>query len=519
MPGDAWQEQRSSGEEPLSLRRLRESLSNLEQLERQRTELRDRFESYPGGLTSSGIDDKRPLPPERDRNVNSEGYSHVSKIAGSPSRQRSSSPHATNLGLGNRGSAGTGGASLSSPRDLPWTTQRVTSDQDLPLRSSLRSASPAATRPNKPVARDSALALALERSQDHIDALQRERDDALRKAADFESEVLRLTLLVERSEAGHVAMLDERQKELADVQRLRREHREALEQLASLRAEANQTRSNSDETRNRLERLLAQQRARLEALEEANAGAERELQDRSTRSSDIETALYSCLQERTVLLQFMVDLLTALQTLFYDPTPFVQLNIAQRQAIGERPAPKELARTRSQSRSRVHRHAGCYVCGEQQTSPAAIDRIAQEMTGGGGGSGMDDLRDLCSSLEVEIAQASKAFSAQVQRVLAEAEQSARAVNAASQQDAEQQQLRACAAWVEQERRRREKQGLPADRAMPSVDWAEERSQYQATTRSMETKFAQLAKLRRLLQARYNVAKKRAYDQAKRHGAA
>jgi len=364
---------------------------------------------------------------------------------------------------------------------------------------------------HKPAARDSALALALERSQDHIDALQRERDEALRKAADFESEVLRLTMLVERSEAGHVAMLDERQRELADIQRLRREHREALEQLASFRAEANQARNNSDETRNRLERLLAQQRARLEALEEANAGAEKELQDRSTRSSDIETALYSCLQERTVLLQFMVDLLTALQTLFYDPTPFVQLNIATRQAIGERPAPRAASRAHSHSRCRVHRHAGCYSCGENGTSPAVIEKVTQEMMG----NGVDDLRDLCSSLELEIAQASKAFSAQVQRVLAEAEQSARAVSTAPQQPAEQQQLRACAAWVEQERRRREKQGLPADRAVPSVDWAEERSQYQATTRNMETKFAQLAKLRGLLQARYNVAKKKALEQAKR----
>jgi len=390
---------------------------------------------------------------------------------------------------------------LTSPRDLPWTSLHA-SEQDLPPRSSLRP---------KPAARDSALALALERSQDHIDALQRERDEALRKAADFESEVLRLTMLVERSEAGHVAMLDERQRELADVQRLRREHREALEQLASFRAEASQVRNNSDETRNRLERLLAQQRARLEALEESNAGAEKELQDRSTRSSDIETALYSCLQERTVLLQFMVDLLTALQTLFYDPTPFVQLNIATRQATGDRPAPRAAGRAQSQSRCRVHRHTGCYACGENGTAPAVIEKVTHEMMG----NGVDDLRDLCSSLEVEIAQASKAFSAQVQRVLAEAEQSARAVSAAPQQPAEQQQLRACAAWVEQERRRREKQGLPADRAVPAVDWAEERSRYQATTRNMETKFAQLAKLRGLLQARYNVAKKRAHEQAKR----
>ena len=112
-------------------------------------------------------------------------------------------------------------------------------------------------------------------------------------------------------------------------------------------------------------------------------------------------------------------------------------------------------------------------------------------------SGGEDLKELCSALEMEIAQASKAFTAQVQRVLAEAEQSARAVSAVHQPG---QQQRACGAWVEQEKRRKEKQGLPADRAVPSVDWQEERAQYLNTTRSMERKFAQLIKLRRLLQA-------------------
>ena len=120
-------------------------------------------------------------------------------------------------------------------------------------------------------------------------------------------------------------------------------------------------------------------------------------------------------------------------------------------------------------------------------------------------SGGEDLKELCSALEMEIAQASKAFTAQVQRVLAEAEQSARAVSAVQQPG---QQQRACGAWVEQEKRRKEKQGLGKDRAVPSVDWQEERAQYLSTTRSMERKFAQLIKLRRLLQAKFNAARKK-----------
>jgi len=133
----------------------------------------------------------------------------------------------------------------------------------------------------------------------------------LRKAAEQEAEILRLTMLVERSEAGHCALMEERQRELSDVQRLRREHREAKEQLVTLRAEVNQTRANADEKRQRFERIISEQREQIEALQEANGLAEKELQDRGSQSSDVETALFSCLQERTSLLQFLVDALSA----------------------------------------------------------------------------------------------------------------------------------------------------------------------------------------------------------------
>lgn len=451
----------------MSLRRLRESLSHLERLERQRQTLRDRFESYPGG-TEKGLEGKY-------------------RAQLSP-RRRSESPPP-------RGRSGTGGLSFVTPSREP-----VTSTEDLAKAYQSDEASPRIVRPEPSASRDSALALALERSQDHIEALQRERDEALRRAADQESEVLRLTMLVERSEAGHCALLEERQRELSELQRLRREHREAREQTAALRAEVQQTKSAADETRQRLEKMLTEQREHMEALEESAGLAERELQDRSMQSADMEIALFSCLQERTSLLQFMVDLLSALQTLFYDPTPFTRLRLRSAS-----PPPGAAGRRRSTSREPTHRHlhSGCYACASQcdlapLPSAQAMKDIGTTISGG------DDLRELCTALEAEIAQASQAFSAQVQRVLAEAEQSARAIGSA----APGQSLRACGLWVEQEKRRKEKQGLPSDRAVPSVDWAEERAQYLATTRAMEAKFAQLTKLRRLLQAKYTAARRK-----------
>jgi len=464
----------SPTEEPLSLRRLRESLSSLERLERQRHALRDRFESYPGGfatepLTSAGREGEKRVP-----------------AAGRPStppRHVESPP---------RRGGGTGGiGSFISPREAVWQSSIA---EEPKIGNALAS-------PRHSQSRDNALALALERSQDHIEALQRERDEALRKAAEQEAEVLRLTMLVERSEAGHCALLEERQRELSDVQRLRREHREAREQLVALRAEVSQTRGNSEEKRQRFERMIAEQREQIEALQEANGLAERELQDRGSQSSDMETALFSCLQERTALLQFMVDLLSALQTLFYDPTPFTRLRL---RSPSPTPGGANCAQRRRTASSERHRHSGCYACASSDWVPTAgqpLERSLKDLQV----SGSEDLKELCSALEGEIAQASQAFSAQVQRVLAEAEQSARAVSTVHQPG---QQMRACGAWVEQEKRRKEKQGLPADRAVPSVDWAEERAQYLSTTRAMETKFAQLIKLRRLLQAKFNAARKK-----------
>lgn len=473
----------SPKEEPLSLRRLRESLSSLERLERQRHALRDRFEAYPGGLGNSS------------ENLTGEGRED-GRRQGRPLSPRPSLPCRQSESPPRRG-GGTGGVgSFTSPREPMWQS----SIAEEPRACGTGFAPPS---PRQSQSRDNALALALERSQDHIEALQRERDEAQRKAAEQEAEVLRLTMLVERSEAGHCALLEERQRELTEVQRLRRENREARDQLVALRTEVNQTRGNSEEKRQRFERIISEQREQIEALQEANGLAERELQDRGTQSSDMETALFSCLQERTALLQFMVDLLSALQTLFYDPTPFTRLRL---RSPSPTPGGANCAgRRRAASRETWHRHSGCYACASSDWVPAAgqpLDRSLKDLQV----SGSEDLKELCSALEGEIAQASQAFSAQVQRVLAEAEQSARAVSTVHQPG---QQMRACGAWVEQEKRRKEKQGLPADRAVPSVDWGEERAQYLTTTRAMETKFAQLIKLRRLLQAKFNAARKKA----------
>merc|ERR1711881_345627 len=158
--------------------------------------------------------------------------------------------------------------------------------------------------------------MGLERSQDRIDSLQNERDEALRQAASHEAEVVRLTVQLERSEAEHRSLAEERQRELGELSRIRREHRDALEPLAALRAEAHQSRATSEEWRQRFDKLVADQRQQIASLEDAGSRASRDLVEHETRASEFGDGLYTCIHERTALLHFVVDLLAALQSLF-----------------------------------------------------------------------------------------------------------------------------------------------------------------------------------------------------------
>merc|ERR1712151_329033 len=58
--------------------------------------------------------------------------------------------------------------------------------------------------------------------------------------------------------------------------------------------------------------------------------------------------------------------------------------------------------------------------------------------------------------------------------------------------------RICQAWVEQEKWRWGRHNLPLNGQLPGNTWSEEHARYQKAVESMESKFAQLAKLKRLL---------------------
>merc|ERR1719265_1110936 len=311
---------------------------------------------------------------------------------------------------------------------------------------------------------------------------------------------------MERSEAEHRAHAEERQRERDELQRLRREHRDTLEQLAAIRAEAHQSRTTSEDWRKRFEHLVDDQRHQIAALEDAGGRATRDLTEQNKSATELGDGIYVCLYERNVLLHFLVDLLSALQSLFYDPTPFCSSAVSTRQRPSSRVGAGVAghgvggARARSCSCERLHRHRGCYACNHRLQSVDRRSWQAQE--------GLADLQELIASLENEIGETSQEYSLQVQRLVDEAEQSAQALRGsepspllAGERPNDRQVMNTCMAWVDLEHQRLERQGLPPDSLAPRLDWEQERSQYHAVTRAMEAKFAQLAKLKRLLQAR------------------
>jgi len=459
-------------EEPLSLRRLRESLSCLERLERQRGELRGC--TFPPSCSPTVLCGTAGLGLDSDRAKAAEGlpirglhfeHSEPSPLLGSSGSPRASTPQRT------------------MPASVPVRTASRERD-------------------------NSALALALERSQDRIDVLTRERDEALRKAASQEAEVVKLSLQLEKFEAEHRNLTEERQRDLSELSRIRREHRETLEQLSALRAEAHQSRATSEEWRQRFDKLVADQRQQIAALEDAGGRASRDLVEHETRAIEFGDGLYTCIHERTALLHFVVDLLAALQSLFYDPTPFVLVTPPVRPSR----TCSSGARARSSSYDRIHRHNSFVPSCATRPSSAYGARHTEGRQDWR--DGLTELQELIASLENEIAESSERYTAQVHRIVDEAEQCARTLRAAEtdaglgDRSSDRGVLRTCSAWCEQERRRLELLGLPTDCLAPRVDWAEERAQYHAITRQMEAKFTQLMKLKRVLQARQQVLKKR-----------
>eukprot|EP00929_Paragymnodinium_shiwhaense_P007236 TRINITY_DN111170_c0_g1_i1.p1 TRINITY_DN111170_c0_g1~~TRINITY_DN111170_c0_g1_i1.p1 ORF type:complete len:584 (+),score=104.38 TRINITY_DN111170_c0_g1_i1:120-1871(+) len=569
--------------EPRSLRRLRESLSSLEQLERRRKELREKWDERVDDTVPSAFGLAKEVEEHADR-LKVVSASSASTSLGLLGRDThleedwpTSSYHRDSSYIFAKSARAEPTSVLRSVYDSDelddsWqkSTARHRTSSRPPLEQRLYSEPRASSSSAVPRASDysrlkrasqeaddalalsgntarSQLVAALEKAQERIAILKRERDDALyqrdrtfAKAASQEADLSTLSMQLERAEADHRGLLEERvresqsfreehRKEAAENARLRQDLLEANERIAALEAMEKQTRTSTEEWRDRYDRLSIDQRQQVDTWEDTVSRASRELNEQRRLAGDFGESLYRCLHERDALLHFVLDLLTALQSLFYEPTSFATIRLPARSSssnMGGAQHGGPPSRSRSCSAERYNMHAGLYGSGYVPSRSPNAKNVQKELRDGGTG----DLRQVAEDLAYEVGEASQGCSALVQRVVAECERSARVlglpvrslgsasgdrfleVPSALEGDrlgagGDRGMLRTCLEWIADDRRRREIQGIPPDSMTPLINWGGERSEWQANTRVMETKFEQLTRLKRVIQSKQHALRR------------
>eukprot|EP00927_Polykrikos_kofoidii_P037749 TRINITY_DN3196_c0_g1_i1.p1 TRINITY_DN3196_c0_g1~~TRINITY_DN3196_c0_g1_i1.p1 ORF type:complete len:664 (+),score=129.21 TRINITY_DN3196_c0_g1_i1:79-2070(+) len=335
-------------EEPHSLRRLRESLSNLEELGRHRKELRDlwddRCDDYAAtcGTTAAACGMLRESSEPLRASVDGSALQSSRFPSGSP-RYVAADPPSVSIGLAaipSEGVDATGASRDPSPRPSHFSRSQDYSDR-------FRRASE--EYPGLSAQRDASLATALKESQDRNDMLKRERDEAFASCASQEAEISKLSRRIERfeaSEAEQLALLEERERELsklrqecfqdrqdrlrekggqhlheerqtselqAELQRTRHEQRETNERLVTLQTEAQQSRATCEELRANFERVMSDQRVQIERLEDRLREESGQHLHEERQTSELQAELQRCRHEQRETHEHLVTLQTEAQ--------------------------------------------------------------------------------------------------------------------------------------------------------------------------------------------------------------
>jgi len=320
---------------------------------------------------------------------------------------------------------------------------------------------------------DAALGRALRKAQERCVELTRERDEARAQLAQAETEHCRLSLAAEHKEAEHHGWGQERAEILEENARLKRELRTAQEEVGKLQRTSVGARQEGEEHRARLERTVDAQRRELEAAEEQLGRAKSRGEDLGTRSRRQNETMFALMVDTVHMLFYLTDLLSALQALFYDPTPFVKLGSGKmltRSASAERVGA-------SYSRPLLSLSGGGYAGGGGQYTQHRFE--VRE--------GTSEQKELISALEKEVADAALRYTAIIQATSDSAQQAMRIVGMCGSSPTENEVSHLCDMWMDQDREH--SQGL---------EWGEQRARFKEITRTMESKFAQLVKLKRVL---------------------
>eukprot|EP00405_Crypthecodinium_cohnii_P022856 CAMPEP_0206470396 /NCGR_PEP_ID=MMETSP0324_2-20121206/30904_1 /ASSEMBLY_ACC=CAM_ASM_000836 /TAXON_ID=2866 /ORGANISM="Crypthecodinium cohnii, Strain Seligo" /LENGTH=492 /DNA_ID=CAMNT_0053944445 /DNA_START=195 /DNA_END=1673 /DNA_ORIENTATION=+ len=453
-----------SSQETDTLRKLRESLSNLEKLEKHRSRLND------PALEQGWRTTQPPTTATSPTTV-------ATPTAARRARGSSSVPSAAS-------------PSVSPPRPSP--VPHLTESE---ARQSTFSAWRHEGRGTAdPASLDAALTSALEQSQQQLEALQKQSDAYHHKALQQEAEAARLLLQLNRSESErkrlqqeHHEVLERRGTEVQELQRLRAELREAWAEAASSSAALEHQKLAAEEREQALRASLEEQESKVQYLEETSA-----------RSQELFEAFRSCLDERAPVLRFLSDLLKENHALLFaakghdrptpqipslevDKSPLHQERLHQPRSARLLPRRDELeallsARMRPKAKVKVKIEVAVAVRIGALRAAAARPR-REEVNADN-----KALRELSVALATELRNTERQLLAQVRKVSAQAQA------------------------VDRLLERRPEHGSLLDGWLDAgtvsrLDWAEEQAKWEAQTKVAQTKFSQLGKIEHLLKSR------------------
>ena len=345
---------------------------------------------------------------------------------------------------------------------------------------------------------DVGLSRALRKSQDRCQDLAVDKEELQRKLTSLESENSRMAYAMDRAIEENKEYAEERVRLTDELARVRSDAKEAREKLSLLRQDATENKRIADDTRNRLENIVNQQRAQIERIEKFAESASADTAEHLKAIGALSEGFSVFIRERVNLMGMLSETLRIMQTLFYDPTPFMRGSIIEDRvpsrdsamnssSIGTRKNPTVSSKTSTLNPYIVQTT-------KKSASPPVVPpgpTLEQKRE-------MSDLKEIGIQLEKEIRDAATVYSAILSRLSSAHDRGQRYADVLGDEASGKQTLAVCEAVLEAGNM---KPNMLPEGGPVSVDWSKEKSTLLHAISVMEAKFQQLMKIRGILSTR------------------
>lgn len=464
--------------EPLSLRRLRESISSLEEFDSRwhHPQQEAAFMEEPTALAKQALPEWRP-----QRAALPQTKSNLEPVASFPLAPTFATDSAAALERAERQLQASQREREEMQQQLQRQIESLQQERDDALR---RNQDLLATL------RDHGRL-----SDERIDTLTRERDTALRHCSEKEATVVRLQTALDSSTSKERQVREELTIRGTELQQLRAElgHHELKVQALE------RDQLHAEEREHCHERSLLEQKQRIFDLEAITDRATRDLSAREDMSSELAVLVFHGVCERAAVLRFLLDLLYSLR----------ELCVASPSAAKSprKSARKSRSPCRASSQSclltKGHKHKGCAACGAVSRSPTRGKSPSQRRSKQVDAGYIHATCQHIATLERDFSAATETLSDIIQRVQRECDSSALVVGRAPRIGSLDFVTDSSAhlvvdAWANDERRRLHCPILTFEDFVPRLDWYRESQLCHSARHAMEFSRSQLVQLRKQL---------------------